>query len=74
MQLLWAIQHGPKSEKVKINLTNFLDIIQTLGSDMGASGSSYVEGDYQYYCEDFYQDGAYYQDYQDLNYDGEGTF
>ena len=45
-----------------------------LGSDMGASGSSYVEGDYQYYCEDFYQDGAYYQDYQDLNYDGEGTF
>ena len=41
---------------------------------MGASGSSYVEGDYQYYSEDFYQDGAYYQDYQDLNYDGEGTF
>ena len=27
VQLLWAIQHGPKSEKVKINLTNFLDMI-----------------------------------------------
>ena len=36
---------------------------------MGAAGSSIVDEDYSYYCDEFYREGYYYQD---LNYEEEG--
>ena len=36
---------------------------------MGAAGSSIVDEDYSYYCDEFYPEGYYYQD---LNYEEEG--
>ena len=40
-----------------------------LPENMGAAGSSIVDEDYSYYCDEFYPEGYYYQD---LNYEEEG--